>query len=229
MLISRLVNRDRLYWALGGALMVAALCLIFEYAPTEKEMGEIQRIFYFHVPLAWIAFLAFFVVFVASVLYLWKRDLKWDRLGHSSGEIGVLFTTLVLITGPIWGKPVWGTWWIWEPRLTASLVLWITYVAYLLVRGYAGEASKGFRIAAVLGIVGFINVPIVYISVNLGRTLHPPELVSELVGSMMLTLLVSITAFTLLYALLLRWSVSLRTLESRVKSLRQSLEEEEVS
>lgn len=224
-----LMRKDNLLWGMGIALMAATLYLIFEYAPTEKEMGEIQRIFYFHVPLAWIAFLAFFMVFLSSILYLWKREHKWDVLAHSSGEIGVLFTTLVLITGPIWGKPVWGTWWIWEPRLTASLVLWITYVAYLLVRGYAGEASKGARIAAALGIVGFINVPIVYISVNLGRTLHPPELVSDLVGSMLLTLLVSIAAFTVLYALLLRWSISLRTLEDRVKSLSQSLEEEEVS
>jgi len=217
-----------LLWGLSAALMMASLGLIFLYAPAEKEMGDIQRIFYFHVPLAWIAFLSFFVVFLGSILYLWKRDIKWDFLAHASGEIGVLFTTLVLITGPIWARPVWGTWWIWEPRLTASLVLWFTYLAYLLIRSYAGEASRGARFAAVLGIIGFVNVPIVYLAVELGRTLHPPELVSDLAGSMLLTLLVSIAAFTVLYVVLLSLSVSGKRLNGRVRRLSQILEDEEL-
>ena len=212
---------------LSFILMITSLSLIFLYAPTEKEMGEIQRIFYFHVPLAWIAFLAFFIVFISSIFYLWKRDLKWDILAHSSAEIGVMFTTLVLITGPIWAKPVWGSWWEWEARLTSSLVLWLTYLAYLLVRSYAGEESKGARFAAVLGIIGFINVPIVYLSVNLWRTQHPPELVSDLRGAMLLTLLVSIAAFTVLYVLLVSHSISIRNLADRVKQLRHTVEEQE--
>ena len=218
---------DYLIWA-STIVMTVALYMVFVYAPTERTMGDMQRIFYFHVPLAWIAFLAFFVVFVGSILYLWKRNRRWDVLAHASGEIGVLFTTLVLVTGPIWARPVWGTWWIWEPRLTASLVLWFTYIAYLLIRGYAGEQSKGARFAAVVGIVGFINVPIVYLSIRLGRTLHPPELVSDLAGSMLFTLLVSIAAFTVLYVLLLRWSVSIKNLSARAAKLRRLLEEEEV-
>ena len=217
-----------LLWGLSAALMMASLGLIFLYAPAEKEMGDIQRIFYFHVPLAWIAFLSFFVVFLGSILYLWKRDIKWDFLAHASGEIGVLFTTLVLITGPIWARPVWGTWWIWEPRLTASLVLWFTYLAYLLIRSYAGEASRGARFAAVVGIIGFVNVPVVYLAVELGRTLHPPELISDLAGSMLLTLLVSIAAFTVLYVVLLSLSVSGKRLNGRVRRLSQILEDEEL-
>lgn len=213
------------WWALGFALMMAALYMIFIYAPTEREMGEVQRIFYFHVPLAWIAFLAFFVVFVSSILFLWKREVKWDTLAHSSAEIGVIFTTLVLITGPIWGKPAWGSWWIWEPRLTATLVLWLTYIAYLLVRSYAGEESKGARFAAVLGIAGFVDVPIVYLSIYVGRTLHPPSLVEDLVASMLATLLISVAAFTVLYIVLLRHSISVRNMENRLRRLRQILEE----
>jgi len=210
---------------LGFALMMISLYLIFIYVPTEKGMGIIQRIFYFHVPLAWVAFLAFFVVFITSILYLWKRDTKWDTLAHASAEIGVVFTTLVLITGPIWARPEWGSWWTWDARLTSSLILWLTYIAYLLVRSFAEEEEKGARFAAVIGIVGFINVPIVYLSVNLWRTQHPPELVSDLEGSMLLTLLVSITTFTILYCLLIMRNVSLKNGVAEVKRLRGLLEE----
>lgn len=212
---------------LSFALMMAALSLIFLYAPTEKEMGDIQRIFYFHVPLAWIAFLAFFVVFVSGILYLWKRNHKWDLLAMSSAEIGVLFTTLVLVTGPIWARPVWGIWWEWEARLTSSLVLWLTYIVYLLVRSYAGEESRGARFAAVFGIMGFINVPIVYLSVNLWRTQHPPELVSDLEGPMLLTLLVSIAAFTAFYVVLVLHGFTTMNLANRMRYLRQSIEDQE--
>ncbi|MBM3131464.1 MAG: cytochrome C assembly protein [Chloroflexi bacterium] len=208
--------------ALGFALMMAALYLIFIYVPTEKEMGVIQRIFYIHVPLAWVAFLAFFIVFIGSILYLWKRDERWDILARSSAQIGVIFTTLVLVTGPIWAKPVWGTWWTWDARLTASLILWLTYIGYLLVRSYAGEESRGARMSAVLGIVGFVDVPLVYLSIKLWRTQHPRELVSTLEGSMMLTLMVSLAAFTVLYIILLRQTTAVRQLEASVRELKDS-------
>lgn len=213
--------------ALSFILMMISLALVFLYVPTEKEMGDIQRIFYFHVPLAWVAFLAFFIVFVTGILYLWKRDSKWDHLAHASAEIGVLFTTLVLITGPIWAKPVWGSWWTWDARLTASLILWMTYIAYLLIRSFAGEEERGARFAAVIGIVGFVNVPIVYLSVNLWRTQHPPELVSDLEGSMLLTLLVSIAAFTVLYIMLISHSYSINNMSSRIRWIKQQVEENE--
>ncbi len=212
---------DLWLWGLASALMTAAVSLIFFYAPTEREMGDIQRIFYFHVPLAWIAFLAFFIVALCSALYLWKRETKWDTIAHSSAEIGVLFTTLVLITGPLWARPVWGSWWEWEARLTSSLVLWMIYLAYLLVREYAGAEERGARFAAVVGIIGFLDVPIVYLSVNLWRTQHPPELVSDLGGAMLLTLMVSLAAFTVLFAVLLRQRTALRNLDRRVKKLKR--------
>lgn len=210
-------------WGLSFALMTAAVGLIFFYAPTEREMGDIQRIFYFHVPLAWIAFLAFFIVALCGALYLWKREPKWDAVAHSSAEIGVLFTTLVLITGPLWARPVWGSWWEWEARLTSSLVLWMIYLAYLLVRGYAAEEERGARFAAVVGIIGFLDVPIVYLSVNLWRTQHPPELVSDLGGAMLFTLIVSLFAFTVLFIVLLRQRTAVRMLERRLKSLRRRM------
>jgi heme exporter protein C len=207
---------------LGFSLMIAALYLVFMYVPTEKTMGDVQRIFYFHVPLAWVAFLAFAVVFVCSMLYMWKRAVKWDIIARSSAEVGIVFTTLVLITGPIWAKAVWGVWWTWDARLTATLVLWLIYIAYMLVRRYASEEARGARFAAVLGIVGFIDVPIVFLAVQLWRTQHPRQLVFEggLEPSMLLTLVISIAAFTVLYIVLAARSVSLKNLEDVVRRLK---------
>jgi heme exporter protein C len=204
--------------------MVAALYLIFLYVPTEKTMGDVQRIFYFHVPLAWVAFLAFFVVFVCSILYLWKQVIKWDIIARSSAEVGVMFTTLVLITGPIWAKAAWGVWWTWDVRLTATLVLWFIYVAYILVRRYATEEAKGARFAAVLGIVGFVDVPVVALAIQLWRTQHPGPVVFEggLAPSMLITLLISIAAFTVLYIILVVRSVALKNLEAEVRQLKDA-------
>lgn len=158
---------------LSFLLMIAALYLVFIYVPTEATMGVVQRIFYFHVPVAWVAFLAFFVVFVGSILYLWKKENKWDILASSSAEVGIVFTTLVLITGPIWAKPTWGVWWVWDARLTTTLVLWLIYLAYMMVRSFALEQSQGARFSAVVGIIGFIDVPIVALAIVLSRTQHP--------------------------------------------------------
>ena len=207
--------------------MIAALCLICVYVPTESEMGVVQRIFYFHVPLAWVGFLAFFVVFVASILYLWKRDEKWDFWAYSSAEIGVVFTTLVLITGPIWAKPAWGVWWTWDTRLTATLVLWLIYVGYLAVRSFAMDEERGARFAAVVGIIGFMDVPVVAVAILLSRKQHPGPVIFEggLAPSMLLTLLVSVAAFTVLYVLLLRLRESVRRMRSEVMGLRLELED----
>jgi heme exporter protein C len=214
--------RDNSLSGLGFALMLAALYMVFIYVPTDKHTGVVQRIFYFHVPLAWVSFLAYFIVFVFSILYLWKRAARWDAIASASAEVGIVFTTLVLITGSIWAKPVWGVWWTWDARLTATLVLWFTYVAYLLVRNYTSEPAQGARFCAVVGIVGFIDVPIVFMAVNLWRTQHPTMIVFEggLVPPMLLTLIVSIAAFTILYAILVMQSFSLKKLESDIQQLR---------
>jgi len=214
--------RNGILWGLGFALMIAALYMVFVYVPTEKHTGVIQRIFYFHVPVAWVSFLAFFVTFIFSILYLWKRQAKWDAIACASVEVGVIFTTLVLITGPIWAKPVWGIWWTWDARLTTSLVLWLIYIAYLLVRSLANEPDKAARYGAVIGIVGFIDVPIVFLTVNLWRTQHPTAIIFEggLTTPMLMTLMVCIAAFTVLYVLLVIQSAKLKTMEAEVRRLR---------
>ena len=191
------------------------------------DTGIVQRIFYFHVPVAWVGFLAFFITFIFSILYLWKRTVKWDAIAHASAEVGVIFTTLVLITGPIWAKPVWGIWWTWDARLTTSLVLWLTYIAYLLVRSYATDPARSARFGAVIGIVGFIDVPIVFLTVNLWRTQHPGVIIFEggLMPPMLATLLVSIAAFTVLYVLLTIQSANLKVMETNIGYLRSKKEQ----
>lgn len=219
-------NVFRKYWlvVVDVIIMIVALWMVFVYAPTEATMGNVQRIFYFHVPVDWVAFLSFLVVFIASIAYLRTRDRKWDNLAHSSAELGILFTTLMLLTGMLWARPAWGVYWVWEPRLTTALVLWFIYVAYLLVRSYAGEETRGARFAAVLGIVGFIDVPIVALSIVLWRVQHPAPLVFEsggLTSGMLATLLVSLTGFTILYIVLMRVRFSLRKAEHTLKTIEQ--------
>jgi heme exporter protein C len=223
------IIREHLLTGIAAALMVAALWMVFIYVPTEKASGIIQRIFYFHVPVAWIAFLAFFVTFVFSVLYLRTREAKWDHIAGASAEIGVVFTTMVLITGPIWAKPAWGIWWTWDARLTASLVLWIIYIAYHLVRSFTAESGKSARYGAVIGVLGFIDVPVVFLAVNLWRTQHPDLIVFEggLAPPMVYTLLVCIAAFTLLYAVLVIRVARLKGLEADVRRLKNIMAERE--
>ncbi len=186
-------------------VIAGALYMAVWYAPREATMGDAQRIFYFHVPSAWIGFLAFFVVFVAGVLYLWKGARKWDALALASAEIGVMFTTLVLLTGPIWAKAAWGAFWVWDARLTTTLILWFIYIGYLTLRSTVDDIRKA-RLAAVLGIVGFLDVPVIYISVTIWRTQHPTLVVNEPGGlepAMRATLMVALASFTLLYTFLL--------------------------
>lgn len=206
---------------LTTALMLGSLYAIFLHAPLEKYMREVQKIFYVHVGTAWTAFLAFFVVFVASLLYLRTKDLKWDRLAGASAEVGLLFTTLVLITGPIWSKHSWNTWWNWEPRLTSTLVLWFIYLAYFLVRGgVAGEARRAV-ISAAFGIIGFLDVPIVYFSVRWWRLSHPIIFGAPGGGlevRMLHALLITLAAFTALYLYLAQKAVA-------VENARRALEE----
>jgi heme exporter protein C len=194
----------------------AALWAAFMYAPTEETMGHVQRIFYFHVPSAWVSFIAFFIVCIASIAFLKTGSIKWDRLAATSAEIGVLFITIVLITGPLWAKPVWGTFWTWDARLTTSLILWLIYVAYLMIRNYAQDKERGARFAAVFGIIGFVDVPIVYLSIRWWRTLHPAPVVGGGGGldpAMLTTLLISVFAFTLLYAVLMILNYKTHTLD----------------
>ena len=222
---------DVLGWVTAG-LVFLSLAAIFLYAPTERIQGEVQRIFYYHVPMAWIAYLAFFVVFVSSIMYLWRRNSTWDRLARASAELGVLFTTLVLISGSIWAKPIWGTWWTWDARLPSTLILWFIYVGYLMVRVYVSGREQGAKLSAVVGIIGFLDVPIVQLSITWWRTLHPgPTIVQEsgsvgLPGEMLITLGVSMLAVTLLYVYLLLQRVRLEAMKDAVEALSLEIAEE---
>ena len=214
---------------LSGVSMVGALYLVFLYAPTDRNLGISQRIFYFHVSMAWVGFLAFFWVLVGSVGYLWKRSQKMDRLAYSSAEIGVVFTTLMLITGVLWAKPAWGVWWTWDPKLTTSLILWLLYVAYLMLRAYSPRGDQGARFAAVLGIIGFVDVPIIYLSVVWWRTVHPPVVLGpvaegSLEPSMRMVLMACTVAFTLLFAYLLMDRQALRRSEEEFEAVRSIAE-----
>jgi len=190
---------------LCGLLMLADLYLIFLVAPTDLATGLVQRVFYFHVPIAFIAFLAFFLVFLASVAYLVRRDAKWDRVAHSCAEVGVVFITLALLTGIIWARPVNNTWWTWEPRFTTTLILWFIYVAYLMIRDYAPNRTKAAAYSAVVGIVGFVDVPIVYFSVVWWRSIHQPHVLGPLAAGnalepvMLLVFLFSMVTFVVLF------------------------------
>ena len=192
--------------ALVLVTMCAALYSVFIYVPTEREMGVVQRIFYFHVPAAITSFVAFFLVFVGSVQYLRTRAEQWDRLARCAAELGVLFSLIVLITGPLWARPIWGVYWRWEPRLTSMLVLFTIYLSYLIVRAYGSPTAQTQRFGAVLGILGFVNVPLVYYSVQLWapeQQLHPREV--QLQPEMQRALYVSFGAtFLLFYYLLAR-------------------------
>jgi len=208
--------------------ILISLYFVFLATPTEQTMGDVQRIFYYHVPSAWVAFLAFLIVCVASIMFLKSGDGKWDRLAQSSAEIGVLFITLVLLTGPLWAKPVWNTFWTWDARLTTSFILWLIYIAYLMIRSYTADSERGARFAAVFGIIGFIDVPIVYMSIRWWRTLHPSPVMGGSAGSglapeMVRTLMISLGAFTLLFITLLILRYNFIVLESKVKMLKSEI------
>lgn len=179
------------------------------FTPLERIQGPAQKIFYIHAPAAWVAFLAFGLVAIASGIYLWLRDERLDRFAESSAEVGVVFTTVVLVTGPLWGRPVWGTWWTWDARLTLTLFLWFIYVGYLVMRGAVDDRAVRARYSAVLGILGALLIPFIHLSVYMFRTLHPLPIVMKasrpsLPGEMLLTLLLAFASFTLLYVALLR-------------------------
>lgn len=179
------------------------------FTPTEAVQGPAQKIFYVHAPSAWVAFLAFFLVGLASALYLWLREERLDRIAEASAEVGIVFTTVVLITGPLWGRPVWGTYWTWDARLTLTLFLWFIYVAYMVLRGAIDDRDMRARFSAVLGILGALLIPFIHLSVYLFRTLHPRPILMKpsapsLPSEMLTTILIAFAAFTLLYVALLR-------------------------
>lgn len=207
------------------AATVLALYMAFRYAPPERVMGNVQRIFYFHVAAAWVGFLAFAVVFVSSLLFIFRQRERWDHLAVSSAEVGILFTTITLLMGSLWARAVWGVWWTWDPKLTTTLILWFLYVGYLLIRVAVDDSRQGRRYAAVLGIVGFLNVPVVYMSSVWWASIHPvlrEEPAMSLDPSMRLALQAAVIAFTLLFVLLVTQRVRLARLAARLRQMATS-------
>ncbi len=207
--------------AIVGLAVTAVMSLVVAPAdrPPPVGQGDLYRIMYVHVPSAWLAYLCFGVVFVASIAYLKSGRSRWDRLAAASAEIGVVFTGLAIVLGSIWGKPAWGTWWTWDPRLTTTAILFLVYVGYLAVRKLSDNPRRRGRWAAVVGIVGFADVPIVHLSVTWWRGLHQGPTVKlptiTLAPIMTLTLMISLTAFTILYGYLLALRLRVGRLEER--------------
>lgn len=192
------------FGVVGLALILVLHWQVFFWVSTERTMGVVQRIFYIHVPAAWVAFMAFGIVAVCGAMYLWLKDERLDMAGVAAAEGGMLFTTIVLLTGPLWGRVAWGTWWSWEPRLTLTLLLWFIYLGYFLVRSSSENPEKGKRFAAVVGIVGALDIPLIHVSVQFFRSLHPEPVVMKpegpsLPGDMLTTLFTGLGAFTALF------------------------------
>jgi heme exporter protein C len=201
--------------------MTLALFAIFILAPTERVQGVVQRLFYFHVASAYLAYASFAMVLVASVLYLLKRSLRIDIWARSSAEIGVMFISLNLITGIFWMRQVWGAWWTWDPRLTTTLILWFLYAAYLMLRSYSGSDHRGAAFGSVIGVFGAAMIPIVHFSVTWWRTIHPaPTVLREggpaMPATMIVTMLIAIVASSFVYVYLLRTRLRIEDLRERL-------------
>ncbi len=189
---------------LGLVAMVGIYLLALAYTPLEVRQGAAQKIFYVHVPAAWSAMVAFTLVGLVSILYLWLRDERLDAFAASSAEVGLVFSVIMLTTGPIWGKPIWGTWWTWDARLTLTLILFLLFVGYMTLRSAVHDPAERARFAAVVGIMGMVLVPFIHLSVYLFRTLHPMPIVLKpsspsLPPEMLRTLLLGFLAATVLY------------------------------
>ena len=215
-----------------AVMALIALGLIFFYAPREVTMGEVQRIFYFHVPSAWVGFLAFFVTLIAGIAFLRTHNYIWDRVGYSSVEIGITFSTMTLLSGVLWGRPAWNTWWTWEPRVTTFSILLLLYFAYLMLRQSLEDPDRRARYAAVYGIVAFVSVPITYFAIQLARSIHPvlfgpanpnAEGDAPLAPQMLQTFFFCLVFFTVLYVTLLWHRLRLANYADRVEQLKAKL------
>ncbi|AAS95527.1 cytochrome c biogenesis protein [Nitratidesulfovibrio vulgaris] len=189
----------------AGAGLAVCQYLIYVYAPVESMMGLVQKIFYTHLPLAWWSFVSFFTVFIASIAFLRTRDRRWDSLAGAAAEVGVLCSGLALVTGSIWGRHSWGVWWTWDPRLTTTLVMWFVYAGYLVLRSMNLSRDRQATVSAVVGIAAFVDVPLVFLSARLWRSIHPAVFASRdggLEPEMKLTAVVCVAVFGLMWAAL---------------------------
>jgi heme exporter protein C len=209
---------------LAGMLLFAAAPLVVATAPVEQTMGLVQKIFYYHVPSAMLMFVSAFVCGIASAAYLFRRSAAADRVAVAAGELVVLFGLIVLVTGPLWARKAWGVWWEWDARLTSSLLLWMIFVAYLLVRRFGGPGSE--KLAGAMALFGMANVPFVYVSVNYWRTLHPKtSVVMTLAPGMRATFWLCVAAFATVYVLLLTLRKRLEDRQAEVEQLYLAVED----
>jgi heme exporter protein C len=227
----RISVQSILTW-LSALTMLLALYLVFLFAPREATMGDVQRIFYFHVSSAWVGFLAFFVTLLAGIGYLRAGARHWDIVGFCSAEIGVTFTAMAIVTGSIWAKPTWNAWWPWqqEPRLILVTILLLLYLAYFMLRAFVEDGEQRARFSAVYGIVAFVSVPLTFLSVRWWQGLHPVVFEREgvhLTRPMLLTFLFCLLTFTVLYLTLLLRRIRLARLENAVEALMGQLYSEE--
>lgn len=213
-------------------LLIAATAMVFFYAPTEAVMGQVQRVFYFHVAAGWVGMLAFLVAAIAGVAYLAKGNRKWDIVGLSAIEIGIVFAFINIVTGSIWARPIWNTWWTWDPRLTTATVMELIYVAYLMLRQGIEDPDRRARFGAVYAIVGFLSVPLTFFSARLFRTIHPVVIGSNEAGAqgqfdmtplMLQTFMFSLITFSFIFADLLWHRIRLGQLAEKVEQLRLKL------
>jgi heme exporter protein C len=213
-----------LWIILSAITLPVGILLALVVAPVEAFQGDPYRILYIHVPSVAAAYVAFTVTFVASVLYLWRRQAQHDRLAAASAEIGQVFLSLVLITGPIWGRPVWGVWWTWDARLTTALILWFIFAGYLMLRAWAGPA--GAAASAIVAVIGFLDIPLIHWSAMLLRTLHPRPAVFRpdpaMPGSMLAILLFNMAAFIFTYLALLDLRVRQEAERTRLRALEEA-------
>jgi heme exporter protein C len=214
---------------LSAILLAAAAALVFGYAPLEKVMGAVQKVFYFHVATAWVGMLGFIAAAVVAIIYLVTKDLKWDSIGLAAVEISLVFFFIAICLGSIWARPAWGTWWTWEPRLTTAAILEMVYLAYLLLRQGIEDPDRRARFGAVYTILGGLSVPLTFISIRIFRTIHPVVIGGggsekmNMTGSMVATMLFSIFAFSVIFVTLFWHRIRLGQYAEKIEQLKLKL------
>jgi len=214
--------------------VLGATAMVFLYAPIERVMGAVQKVFYFHVATGWVGMLSFLFAAVAGVLYLVKKNKHWDYIGIASVEIGIIFIFINIVTGSIWARPIWNTWWTWDPRLTTATIMELVYIAYLMLRQGIEDPDRRARFGAVYAIVGFLSVPLTFFSIRIFRTIHPvviagsdPSAVGtfDMTSSMFNTLMVSIAVFSILFVDLVWHRIRLGQLSNQVEELKYRIQD----
>jgi heme exporter protein C len=222
----------RVLSSVTGGLFVVALYLVLFYAPREAVMGEVQRVFYFHVAAGWVGAMAFVVAAVAGVIFLARGDRRWDRVGLASVEIGIVFTLINIVSGSIWARPIWNTWWTWDPRLVTATVMELIYIAYVMLRQGIEDPDRRARFGAVYAIVGFVSVPLTFLSIRIWRTIHPVVIGSgdptaegtfDMTPRMLQAFMFSLLTFTFVYATLLWHRLRLESLSESVERRKMEL------